>query len=239
MNFIDRTSLGDALALHLQQFHGKDAIILCLQEDSLLTCLTVASQIRAWLYPLIYEPVYSSDHAQRLLGAYDQDGEFCPLPDPHAPAKTTLDGLQDSDGQQKTATTDSELADSDAKAIKKQKTAAMKAINRQLSSYGITLDKRQMDGRDIILAADVLTDVLPLAVAQKLLKEVRPRSLTAVAGNATPEAAHMLRMSAGTTEIMDVLSGITYDHRRYFEHEDSYTPEQKYTLTQHIAAYWQ
>jgi predicted phosphoribosyltransferase len=239
MNFIDRISLGDALALRLQQFRGKDAIILCLQESSLLTCLTIASQLRAWLYPLVYEPVYSSGHDHRLLGAYCPDGEFCHLPDDHGQAKTAIDRLEKSGSTTAHHKPAKATADSDSKAIKKQKAKAMKLIEKRLSDYGVTLDKHQMDGRDVILVADVLTDALPLAVAQQVLKGAKPRSLTAAAGNATTETAYMLRLSAGSAEIMDVLSGVTFDHERYFEHRDSYTSEEQHTLTQHIASYWQ
>lgn len=241
MNFIDRTSLGDMLALRLQQFNGKDAVILCLQESSLLTCLTVASQIRAWLYPLAFEPVYTDDHARRLLGAYNQDGTFCPLPEDPTLSRALIPDDQEAAAEAKEAA----RKDSDAheeeirKHIKKQKAAAMKSIADQLDAYAMPIDKHQMDGRDVILAADVLTSTAPIAAARELLKEVRPRSLTAAVGNATPEAALFLRLNTGSAEVLDVLSGITFDHERYFEHQDSYTPEQKHTLTQHIAAYWQ
>jgi predicted phosphoribosyltransferase len=220
MNFIDRTSLGDKLASRLEQFHGKDAVILCLQESSLLTCLTIAKQIHAWVHPLMYEPVFSADHARTLLGAFNQDGEFCPMPadDPEA---------------------DSELTTEMKAAVKKQKPAAMEAIQKQIDSYGMELDKHRLDGRDVILACDILTSPLPLVVAQHLLKDVSPKSLAAVIGNTTPEVAQLVRISAGQADILDILSGVVYDDGHYFEHADTYTPEQKHTLTQHIAAYWQ
>lgn len=219
MNFIDRTSLGDKLAGTLGQFHGKDAVIVCLQESSLLTCLTVASQIRAWVYPLIYEPVYTSDHAHGLLGAFGQDGEFCadtygPDAEKELPAK--LQAM-----------------------IKKQKAAAMKSIQTQASTYGMALDKHRLDGRDVILMADVITSTLPLLVAQQLLKTVSPKTLTAAVGNATPEVAQLIRVTAGNAEILDILSGVVFDHSHYFEHDDTYTSEQKHTLTQNVTAYWQ
>lgn len=229
MNFIDRTSLGDTLAGKLERFRGKDAIIICLQESSLLTCLTIASQIRAWVYPLISAPVYSHDHSRVLLGAFDYEGTFCAVPRPAASPV----GLPADKAAEKKA-----KAALDA-AIKKQRPAAMKAIQKEADSYGIELDKHRMDGRDVILVADVLTSTLPLALARQLLADVTPSNLTAVIGNATQDVAQLVRTSAAETEILDVMSGIYYDEDHYFEHADSYTPEQKHTLTQHIAAYWQ
>lgn len=223
MNFIDRTSLGDTLAQRLQQFHGKDAVVLCLQESSLLTCITIASQIRAWLYPLIYEPVYTDGHARRLLGAFDQEGKFCAAPEE---PKSII------------AAKDTKAKD-DEDFIQEKRKDALKSIKQRVESFGIALDKHQLDGRDVILAADVVTNPLPLLVAQQFLKNVSPRSLTAVVGNVTPDVAQLVRISANTTEILDIMSGVTHDDYHYFEHEDTYTDEQKHTLTQHIAAYWQ
>jgi len=218
MNFIDRMALGNTLADRLQKLRGKGAVILCLQESSLLTCLTIARRLHAWVYPLIFVPVYSPD-TLRPLGAFDQDGAFCPYPDA-SEAKT-------------------EISPEMAAIIQKQKPVAMETINSRTASYGITLDKHLMDGRDVILAGDIITSPLPLVVAQQLIKDLSPKSLSAVAGNVTPEVAQLVRISAIKTDILDILSGIVFEDNHYFEHADSYTPEQKHTLTQHIASYWQ
>jgi predicted phosphoribosyltransferase len=207
------------LAKHVQQYHRKNAIILCLQESSLLTCLTMAKQLHAWVYPLIYAPIYTPNHAHQLLGAYDQDGKFIPLPGG--------------------STSDSNVSEEMEKVIAGQHAEAMKSNKSQASKYGITLDKHRMDGRDIILVGDVVTNKLPLLAAQQLLKSVSPKSVTAMVGNATPDAAQLVRISAGKTEILDILSGVFYSEDHYFEHADKYTPEQKRAITQNIAAYWQ
>lgn len=221
MNFIDRQTLGESLAGTLQDLRDKDAIIVCMKESSLLTCLTIASQIRAWVYPLIYVPVHRPGHTHDLLGAFDQDGKFCPLPDT-ATAKTA-------------PITDKEME----KVIKKHRPAALKTIKQQTEAYGLTLDKKQLDGRDVILAADIITSALPLVLAQRLLLDVTPKSVTAAAGNVTPDAAQLIRINADKVHVLDVMSGVFYDDNRYFEHADTYTLEQKHTLTKHIAAYWQ
>jgi predicted phosphoribosyltransferase len=219
MNFIDRTSLGNKLAHRFERFRDKDAVILCLQESSLMTCLTMASYLRAWVYPLIYIPVYEPDRTHSLLGAFDQDGEFCPIPDSYAV----------------TSKTPREMVD----ILHDQRPAALKSIRAQKDSYGITLDKHRLDGRHVILVGDVITSPLSLFVAHELLKSVAPKDLTAVAGNVTPEVAQLVRISAGDTEILDIMSGVVFDDDHYFEHADEYTPKQKHTLTEHISAYWQ
>lgn len=219
MNFTDRTSLGNTFARKLQKLRGKDAVVLCLQENSLLTCLTMASLLRAWVYPLIYAPVYTSDHAHKLLGAFDQDGEFCPLY--YGPAD------------------EFEMTSEMSAAVKDQRVAALKSMRAQTASFGMQLDKQRLNGRNVILAADIIASPLPVLVAQRFLHNLSPKSLTAIAGNATPEAARLFRMSAAHTDILDVVSGNFADDSHYFEYADTYTPKQKQTLTQHIAAYWQ
>lgn len=219
MNFIDRTSLGDTLANMADSYRGKDAVIVCLQESSLLTCLTAAKSLRAYVYPLLYQPVHSPDHVHVHIGAYDQSGEFIALPG----------GPADADKPDETI----------RKSLKKQKTAATKAIGFALAGYGMDIDKKQLNGRDVILMADVLTNEVPVIMAQHLLKGLTPRSLTAVIGNTTPDVAQLIRVSAASAEILDVISGVTFDDDQYFERQDEYTLDEKRTLTQHIAAYWQ
>jgi predicted phosphoribosyltransferase len=219
MNFTDRTTLGVTLADRLKQLHSKDAVIVCLQESSLMTCISMASKLHAWVFPLIYEPVYTPDHAHRLLGAFDQDGIFCHY---HV---GPVDELKSSD--------------EDTDIIESSKKEAMKVIHAKSASYDMELNKHSLDGRDTILVADVIISPLPLLVAQQYLEPVTPKSWTSVAGNASPIAAQLLRMSAVKSEILDILSGVVSDEDRYFLHADTQSLKQKHTLTRHINAYWQ
>jgi predicted phosphoribosyltransferase len=219
MNFMDRTALGEVLARKYWRLRGKDAVIICLQESSILTCLSMARQLRAWVYPLIFAPVKADNYGQSLLGAYDQDGEFCPYFDDSKP--------------------ESELSPEVSKYIQKQKQTAIKSIRSQLAGYDLALNPHRLDGRDVILAGDVITSPLPFTVAQQLIKTVSPKSISAAIGNVTPEVARQVRINADHVEILDILSGTIFDDNHYFEHTDPYTQEQKRTLTHHIATYWQ
>lgn len=221
MYFIDRATLGKTLAGSLQEFRGKDAVILCLKDSSLLTCLTMAMQLRAWVYPLVFVPIYSEDGAHQMIGAVDEDGQFC------------------FDSQTSSTTEIEQLPPEVQTAIRNQRQGAILSTHRQLVSYGMPLDKQRLNGRDVIIVGDVLTSPLPLIVAMQMLSTVTPKSLTAVVGNATPSVVDLVRISADKTTILDVISGVVFDDDHYFEHPDTYTMEQKRTLTQHIATYWQ
>jgi len=220
MLFNDRTLLGKTLAASLQRYRGKDAVVLCLKEESLLTSVTVATELRAWVYPLLSSPVYSQDASHRLFGAYDEDGTFCLNPD----------GVESS----------LEEFPSDIRSlIESQKTAALQDIKAQTAKYEMTLNKQSMNGRDIIIVGDVITAALPLALASQLLSTIRPNSIAVAIGNTTPHGAALARLLAEEPTILDVISGVVLDDGHYFEHPDAYDSEQKYALTQHIAAYWQ
>lgn len=219
MLFNDRTVLGKTLAARLLHFRGKDAVVLCLKEESLLTSVTVAAELRAWVYPLLSAPIYSQDAPHKLLGAYDEDGTFCINPDGNESS------LQD-------------FSPDTRMFIENQKTAALQDIKVQAEGYEMTLNKQSMNGRDVILVGDVITSALPLALATQLLSSIRPNSMAVAIGNTTPHSAALARMLAEEPTILDVISGVVHDDEHYFEHSDAYDPEQKYALTQHIAAYW-
>lgn len=218
MNFTSRISLGHTLAQKLERFHGAGAVILCLQESSLLTCLVMAKELRAWVFPLVYATVTMPAGVHQVLGAITQDGEFCAEPDsPAAQAHVPADV---------------------ARAIKSQRPAALKSIRAQIKSYDLTLNKHVLDGRDVILAADVVTTAVPLIVANQFLRGVSPKSLTVAVGNAAPQAAQYLRLSAMQADILDILSGVVFDENHYFELADTYSPHDKRLITKHIAAFW-
>lgn len=219
MLFNDRTVLGKTLATGLQRYRGKDAVVLCLKQESLLTCVTVATELRAWVYPLLSSPVYSQDASHRLIGAYDEDGNFCMNPDG---VESSLD----------------ELSPDTHFFIESQKSAALQDVKEQAQKYEMTLNKQSMSGRDVIIVGDVVTSALPLALASQLLSTIRPNSIAIAIGNTTPRGAASARLLAEQPTILDVISGVVLDDEHYFEHPDAYDFEQKYALTQHIAAYW-
>lgn len=221
MYFIDRATLGKTFAGSLQEYRGKDTVILCLKDSSLLTCLTAAMQLRAWVYPLVFVPIYSEDGTHQMIGAIDEEGQFCSNP------------------QNSWVTDIDQLPPEAQSAIRNQRQSAILSTKQQLGSYGMGLDKRQLNGRDVILMCDVLTNPTPLTVANQLLRTVVPRSLTIAIGNATPAVVDMIRVSADKTIVLDVLSGVVFDDDHYFTHPDAYTAEQKRTLTQHISTYWE
>lgn len=219
MYFNDRIALGKVLTSGLQDFRGKDAVIVCLKESSLLTCLIMAMEIDAWVYPLVYAPVTTQDISRRVVGAIDEEGSFVINPDiPEASEETIPESI-------------ASLAES-------QKNTAMQAVNAQRTEYDMKFDKHRMDGRDVILASDVLTSGLPLAVGANLLRGVNTKSLTAVVGNATPSVAELVRVDADRTTVLDILSGVAADDEHYFRHQDDYSLDQKRVITKHIAAYW-
>lgn len=220
MYFMDRVSLGKALADDLQQYRGKDAVIMALSESSLLTCLTVAMRLRAWVYPVLFVPIYSPVANGKLLGAYDGEGNF--IINPHLKIATV-----------------SSLRKAEQAEIERKKAHANSAIIARQADYEVTIDKHIMDGRDVIIMADVMTSVTSVAVAMRAISTVHPKSVSVAIGNASTEVANLVRIEADKVIIKDVLSGPIKGDDQYFQHPDAYTTQQKRTLTKHIATYWQ
>lgn len=211
MYFTDRVTLGKQMAQGLDKYVGKDAVIICLDETSLLSCLSMARRLRAWVYPLVYEPIYSKNGAFTSVGAIDANGEVYFHPDTTKEVEELVYSQRES---------------AKAAAIKKQ------------AAYEMTLDQNVLSGRDVILACDVLVDPIPLVIARRMLDHALPKSLHVVIGNASPIVAEQVRMTADETLVLDVLSGVIADRERYFQKQDEYTIEQKRSLTKHITAYW-
>ncbi|CAN5339192.1 hypothetical protein BH09PAT4_BH09PAT4_07560 [soil metagenome] len=216
MYFVDRVTLGKTLAQGLQDLRGKEAVILCLKESSLLTCLSMAMQLRAWVFPLLYVPLYAQDNERTVLGVVSADGEFT--------------------ASNQNITRQAAASSPD---LERQKQTALEVLRQKLSGYGMKLDNHSMDGRDVVLAADVLSDPQPLIVGRQLLDAINPKSITVVAGNVTPLVADQIRVSASKTTVLDVLSGVVSDDDRYFQQPDAYSLQEQYKLAQHIATYWQ
>lgn len=219
MLFNDRTALGKKLAGALQQYRGKDAVVLCLKDRSLLTSVMVAADLRAWVYPLLSVPVYSQDLTRQLYGAYDQDGEFCINPEA---IEQRLE----------------EFSPDTRAYIESQRTNAIYQITDQAAKFEMTFSKEVMQGRDVIIVGDIINSTMPFALARQLLSSIRPRSISVALGGTTPQGAAAARLLAEEPVILDVISGVLLDDEHYFEHPDAYDLEQKYALTQHIAAYW-
>lgn len=220
MLFNDRTALGKKLAARLQQYRGKDAVVLCLKDRSLLTSVVVAADLRAWVYPLLSVPVYSQDLTRQLYGAYDQDGIFCINPE------IAEQRVEDFSPEVRSY-------------IESQRTAAIYQITDQAAKFEMTFTKEVMHGRDVIIVGDIVDSAMPLALASQLLSSIRPKSISVALGNTTPQGGELARLLSDEPVIFDVISGVVLDDEHYFEHGDIYDEQQKYALTQHISSYWQ
>lgn len=218
MYFINRASLGASLSERLPELRGKEAIIVCLKESALLTCIHMATKLRAWIFPLLYQPIQNPANEAQVLGAITQDGEFCINP---AVEPAQFDYIQ------------SEFFG----VIEDRKRSAMQLLNQMTSGYGVSMDKHVMNGRPVLLTSDILTNRLELAIAKQLLRPLTPSIVYGVAGNTTIDVSDMFHLETQVTQIMDILpSPLGDDH--YFEQPDDYTAEQKRALALNISTYW-
>lgn len=216
MYYISKIDLGFKLAEKLQHLRGTESVIVSLHTKTLSTCVSMASQLRAWVYPLLTERIYLPGDP-RVLGVVNQDGNFCWNP-------------QFSDYEKQ------EFISEFHGVIEDKKRQAFSLVNRQLSEYG-SLNKKALNGRNVIIAGDVVKDGVEVAAARELLKEVRTNTLVAAGGNVDIFAADSLRLLADDAYFFDIMSNL-FNEDHYFEQPDVYTEEQKKKLVTNIATYW-
>jgi predicted phosphoribosyltransferase len=217
MYFLDRLSLGAKLADGITSVRGTDAIIVCLKDSSILTCISMATRLRAWIFPLEFEIVDNPMNRGHTLGAVTIEGEFIQHPDI---SHFEYDEVEMEFGAQ----------------LEDMKREAMSALNRRATKA--TLDKHIMNGRTIILAGDILFDALGLAVAESIMKPIRPKEIIGVAGNVTADISDKFHLTTNSIEILDILPTSLYDDDHYFEKPDAYSMDEKWSLAKNICNYW-
>lgn len=216
MYYTSKIDLGFKMANKLSYLRGTESVVISLQAKTLSTCLSMASRLRAWVYPLLTEKIYLPGDP-RVLGVVNQDGDFCWNP-------------QFSTYEQQ------EFVAEFYGVIEDKKRQAFSLINKQLTDYG-TLNKKSLNGRNVIIVGDIVKDSVEVVAARELLKEVRCNKLFASGGNVDVVAADNLRLLADEAYFFDVMSNL-FNEDHYFEHPDSYTDEEKKKLVTNIATYW-
>jgi predicted phosphoribosyltransferase len=216
MYFPDRLTLGKRLAGGITSIRGTDAIIVCLKNSSLLTCISMAQELRAWIYQLEFETIKNPMDETKILGAVTEEGEFVLSP---TISEFELEEIQ------------MEFAD----ILEDRKRDAMGTLNRRgTKSY----DKHVMNGRTVILTGDIMFDSLGIAITKAILKPLTPKNIVGVAGNVTVDVSDAFHMQTAETTILDVLPHGLFDDNHYFEKMDEYSDEEKRALALNIVNYW-
>jgi predicted phosphoribosyltransferase len=209
-------SLGKKLAGPLESIRGTDAIIVCLKTSSLLTCISMATYLRAWIYQLEFEPIENPLDKTKILGAVTDEGDFVLHPDV---SRFELE----------------EIEIEFREMVEDRKREAMSALNRRGSK---AYDKHVMNGRTVILTGDILFDSLGIAIMKNIMKPIRPQQIIGVAGNTTIDVSDQFHMETTQTNILDILPHSLFDDNHYFEKLDEYTDEEKRALALNIVNYW-
>jgi hypothetical protein len=216
MYFSDRLTLGKKLAGSLESIRGTDAIIVCLKAQSLLTCVSMATYLRAWIYQLEYETINNPLDETKILGAVTDEGDFVLSPNI---SKYELD----------------EVEMEFTGLMEDRKREAMSTLNRRGNK---PYDKHVMNGRPVILTGDILFDTLSIAIIKNIMKPIRPSAIIGVAGNVTVDVSDKFHMETTSTSILDILPHGMFDDDHYFEKADEYSEDEKRALATNICNYW-
>lgn len=218
MYYTSRFQLGTMLAERLKGLRGQDVVVVALREQAAMTCVALAMEIRAWVYPFLTEKIYLPGDP-RVLGVVDQDGDFCWNP--------TFSEMEQEAFRQDFYSV-----------IEDKKRQAFSALNQRTTDYGNgALNKRSLNGRVLILVSDIVKDAVEIEAVKEFLKELRLQKLVGAAGNIDIYAADRMHVTTDEVEFMDIIPNM-FDDDHYFEQKDSYTTEQHRQIIMNIAAYW-
>jgi hypothetical protein len=177
----------------------------------------MASRLRAWIFPLEYEPIQNPLDERKLLGAMTSEGEFCLDP---TISEYELEYVMQEQGD----------------AFDDLQREAVQRFNRRINHTW--QDKHFMNGRTVILTGDILFGQLEIELAKMLLKPIKPAKLLGVAGNVTVDVSDKLHVETSDIEVLDVLPNATFDDDHFFEKADAYSADEKWALAQNIYNYW-
>ncbi len=219
MYFNDRMTLGDRLADDMMHLRGTDSIIVCLKQSSMMVSIAMAIKLRAWIFPLFYEPLINPLDRTKLMGALTQNGDFCLHPDI---SKNQYDYIV----QEFMAT------------IQEEKRAAMSRLNKAINQHNGVIDPHVFNGRNVVLVGDVMMHRLELEIVKMIMKPLTPAKVYGAVGNSTIEVSEAFHLNTDESHVLDILPTTFMGEDHYFEAADAYSHEEKQSLALNIAQYW-
>lgn len=216
MYFVNRIDLGRSMAQKVAHLKSQGVIILCLKEDALSTSIGLASELRGRIYPLLIEPIIIPGDP-RIIGAINQDGELC-----HNPELSTYER--------------EELEMEYSGIIQDASREAFSRLNQHTNDYG-SLSKESLQGRTVILCADIIRDQIEIGAAIEFLKPIKTQSVISIVGNITNSAADMMTIATEKSDFLDVMAHMM-DDDHYFEQPEAYSVEERRRLAMNISQYW-
>lgn len=198
---------------------GTDAILVCLKPSAMMTAVSMATRLRAWILPLFYEKLTNPLDTTGTLGALAQSGELCL--DPRI-TSSDYDYIQQEFMAQ----------------LEEAKREAFSKLNQVINEYHGTSDPHILNNRSVVLVGDVVFGGLEVEVAKLLLKPLTPATVYATVGNTTIEVSDALHLTVDELQVLDILPSTVMGEDHYFEAPDAYSTVEKLTLASNIATYW-
>lgn len=219
MFYPNRQSVGDQLAERLEpNYKDQEAIVFCLKESGLLSCIELAAQLHGYVYIMQYETVDDPYVITRKLGAVTQTGNFVLNPE-----------ITQSEYEYITMNF--------ASVVEEGKRVAFSKINAK-QDPNPNFDKQIFNDRHIFLTSDILRDSFQIQIALDILKPYKPRSISGAVGNITSNVSDKFHIDTDGVTYLDVLPNSIFDDAHYFDQPDQYSDEQKIQLANNVSLYW-
>ncbi len=216
MYFLNRLDLGATIGDRLLDLKGQEAVVIAINDKAITSSISLATQINAWIYPLVTEPVYLPGDP-RLIGLVNADGVFVWNPNFSTGHRADFEMNSFS-------------------ALDEAKRKAFSAVNRRHGAYG-EIPKSSLNGRILVLMGDIIRDSAELAAAIEFLKDVQFAKLYASGGNVDPQTATFMKIQASHDLQLDILANMFGDDH-YFEQQDSYTADESRQILVNISQFW-
>lgn len=216
MYYPNRLELGNMLAGRLQSLRSSEPIVLCLKESAMPVCISIASQLRGWIYPLLVERIIIPGDP-RIIGVINQDGMLC-----------YNEGLPEAERES--------LHMDYQTIIQEASREAFGRLNRRLEAFG-DLNKKGLFGRKVIIVGDVVKDRIEISAAKQFLKSVATDEIISAVGNIEQDSSTALFVESQQTTFLDIMQ-IQFDEGHYFEQADNYSVDDQRAIAMNISQYW-
>lgn len=216
MYYTSRIELGRSLGGRVSDLKGQEAIVVALREDSLTACIGLASEINAWVFPLLSERI-TIPGDPRIMGLISPEGEFTWNPDIE---KAYRDEIE----------MESRAILDDAKR------EGFSKLNEALTHYG-TINKDCLNGRTVLLTGDIVEDRIEIAMAIDYLKSANYATLYGLGGNVDAASADYFHIETDKDIALDVMTNM-FPAEHYFEQPIGYNAEECRQLVMNISQYW-
>lgn len=209
MNYPNGQVLGERLAARLNDFCNNETIVICLNYDSLISCLELAARLHAYIYVLQYATIRNSQDETEPVGLMLRSGTF----------------VENSSSDKNNNNVEA-----------KQQEALLQLKNEP--DYNLKFDRAIFNERNVLLFAEQLQTTLPVQLALEELRPYKPKMIFGAFGNITTPVFELMQQRTEGCIYMDIISPDLSDKSNRPEDRNNFTKQEIIQMANNISLYW-